>query len=206
MRKDRGGQTARQLRRRKARNLLLTWSLVLVVVLVLISAVGYYYIMNLPKSQDPRPEIVDATGVKSVSSDGSLSFVRFTLRNNGTGTIDLMKVSLQFKGPKTQTVLYLDKAAYSTASKEDFGVSGSGNPSEGWDPANGKFLVKGTTLATLIVDLRATGGINDQLGPHDTIKVTVTIEEGPGSGSSGIRSFSVPADLGSGTFIALHVL
>ncbi len=205
MRKDKGALTSRQLRRRRAKNLFLTWSLVLLVVVILVGAVGYYYIMSQPKGVDPRPDIVDAVGVKAAPTDGSLSFVRFTLRNNGTGNIDLMKVSLQFDGPKAHTVLYMDKAAYANASKDDFGVGGSGNPTDGWDPSNGRFLVRGMTLATLIVDLTVARGINNQLGPHDIIKVTVTIEEGAGSGSSGTRSFSVPADLGSGTFIALQV-
>jgi len=205
MRKDKGDLTPRQLRRRRAKKLLWTSSVVMLVVVILVSAISYYYIMKLPNSEDLEPEIVDAVGVKAAPTDGSLSFVKFTLRNNGTGDIDLTKVSLRFDGPKAQTVLYMDKAAYASASKDDFGVNGSGSPSDGWDPSSGKFLVKGMTLATLIVDLRAAGGINDQLGPNDTIKVTITIEEGAGSGTTGKRYFSVPSDLGSGTFLALHM-
>jgi len=204
MGKDKGGLTSRQLRRRKEKNLILTWSLVLLVVVILVGVVGYYYIMSQPKTVDPRPDIVDAVGYKAVTTDGSLSAVRFTFRNNGTGSIDLMKVSLQFDGPKVQTKLLLDKSTYANATKDDFGVAGSGEPSDGWDPAHGKFLVKGQTLASLIVDLTAAHGINDQLGPHDTVKVTVTIDGGDGSGRSTVSSFSVPANLGSGTYIALQ--
>jgi hypothetical protein len=204
MRKDKSGLSSRQLRRRRAKKLLFTWSMVLLVVVILISAAGYYYIMNLPKEVDPRPVIIDAVGAKIAPADGTLSSVKITIRNNGTGNIDMSKVSLQFDGPKVQTKLYMNKGSYMSPSKEEFGVSGSGEPQDGWDPSNGKFLVRKTTLASLTVDLTAASGINDQLGPGATIKVTVTIEEGPGSGNFAVQTFKVPSDLGSGSFVTLQ--
>jgi len=143
-------------------------------------------------------------GAKAAPADGTLSSIKITIRNNGTGSIDINKVSLQFDGPKVHTKLYMNKGSYMSPSKEDFGVSGSGEPQDGWDPPKGKFLVRGTTLASLAVDLTAPSGINDPLGPQETIKVTITIEEGAGVGNSAVGTFKVPSDLGSGSFIGLQ--
>jgi len=206
MGKDKSGLSSRQLRRRRAKKLLFTWSLVLLIVIIIISAGSYYYIMNLPKAVDPQPAIVDAVGAKVAPADGTLSSVKITIRNNGTGSIDISKVSLQFDGPKVHTKLYMDKGSYMNPSKDDFGVSGSGEPQDGWDPSNGKFIVKDTTLASLAVDLTAASGINDPLGPQETIIVTITIEEGSGAGNSAVGTFKVPSDLGSGSFIGLQTV
>jgi hypothetical protein len=205
MSKDKSGLSSRQLRRRRAKKLLFTWSLVLLVVIVIVSAVSYYYVIMLPKEVNPKPIIIDAVGVKATPTDDTLKSVKITIKNNGTGNIDITKISLQFDGPKVHTKLYMSTGSSLSPSKENFGVSGSGEPQDGWDPSNGKFLVRGTTLASLAVDLTAASGINDPLGPQETIKVTITIEEGAGVGNSAVGTFKVPADLGSGSFIGLQV-
>jgi len=169
-----------------------------------VSVGAYYYIVNQPVTKKAVPDIVDAVGTKAVSSDMTLSTVKFTLRNSGQASLDLSKVALSWQGPKVQTILYLDRSGYAFASEDNFAVGGSGNPKDGWDPNNGKFLVKGDTLAWLVVNLTSSGGIGDPVGPGQTFTVKLTLDDhGDSTRETAEKSFKCPSSLGSGLFVSL---
>jgi archaellin len=180
-------------------------AIVFAVIIIILSAVAFYYIVNRAVTTRPYPSIVDAVGTKVRSTDGTLNTVKFTVRNNGTGSLDLTQVSLAWQGPSAQTTLFMDKATYATSSKDTYGIGGSGSPADGWDPLIGKFLVKGGTVAWLVVNLTAQGGIGEPIGPGQSLRITLTIEgHGPGYGTSDSKTFKVPANLGTGLNVFLN--
>jgi hypothetical protein len=195
----------RPSRRRRSRYSVLALAIVFAVVIIILSAVAFYYIVNQAVTNSPYPSIVDAVGTKVLSTDGTLTTVRFTVRNNGTGSLDLPQVSLAWDGPSVQTTLFMYKATYATSSKDTYAVGGSGSPADGWDPLGGKFLVKGGTVVWLVVNLTAQGGIGEPLGPGQSVRITLNIEgHGPGSGTSDSKTFKVPANLGTGLNVFLN--
>jgi hypothetical protein len=192
---------------KKGRTSILIYAAIIFVVIIVLSAVVFVRIVYPPKAEMPRPQIVDGLGTRAGPSDGTLGEAKFTIRNNGTGALDVASLSLSWQGPGAQKTLFLDKGTWSHTSKDSFAVGGFGTPADGWDPAAGRFLVRSPTIAYLVVNLTAQGGIGDPLGPGQVFKVVLTIEgSGPGSGNSDAKNFKVPGSLGQGTNVVLTVV
>jgi len=202
--KDRG--PAGPKKKKKALPSILIYAAVLAVIIIVLSAVVFVRIVYQPSAERPRPQIVDGLGIKASPSDGTLSEVRFTIRNSGTGALDVASLSLSWKTTGPQKTLFLDKDTWSSASKDSFAVGGFGAPADGWDPSGGRFLVRSPTITYLVVNLTAQGGIGIPLGPGQIFQVVLTIEgSGLGAGNSDTKDFKVPGSLGQGTNVPLSI-
>lgn len=186
----------------KARSLIMAGGIVAIVI-VLASVAAFLQLTRAPAEEGPELEVLDATGRRPEASSGDIETVKVSIRNTGTGAVDLRKVSLTWHGPEVDTTLTFDASAPLSGDKVSFGVGGLGNVEDGWDPANGSYKVKGGTLAWLTINLTSTGGIGEDLGAGKVFEVTVEVGgTGGGDVPDATAAFEAPDDLGSGTVVA----
>lgn len=168
---------------------------ILLIILLVISAVMYNYIIGQIPEAEPELEVIDVIGSRSDTGVDKVETVKISFRNSGTGTIDVRSLTLYWEGPGVDTTLYFNTQDHTKAGKDAFAVGGVGRATDGWDPDSGKFKLRKGTIAWVVVNLTSAGGIGDLMDPGFSFMFTLEIEDG---GTTQVHK--VPNDLGTARF------
>jgi hypothetical protein len=159
----------------------------------------------LPKSM-AHVKVLDIWGQRENSSESDIMNIRFNVsvwedHKGYYSPLDITKINIHWAWPKNTVRLYLNRSAPDIATPTNFSatlICASKMSPNGWNPANGQFLVYSDCIVSLGLSL-GIEGLNDSLSPNETVNVVFE----PESGLIIEEQITTPRDYGNNTFIDL---
>lgn len=154
---------------------------------------GAVKVMSLVGDRDP-------TG--SGTNEATIDTVWFYISHwSGSRGVNLEEVRIIVRTSSTLAELTLDTVGGASATTFDAVEIPSGNPNNGWDPANGMFFLDANNILKLELDLDAVGGGGG--GNGITPNTGTTIQFLPGAGPVVQEFFVTPPSYGGDRYIDL---
>jgi flagellin FlaB len=154
---------------------------------------GAVKVMSLVGDRDP-------TG--SGTNEATIDTVWFYISHwSGSRGVNLEEVRIIVRTSSTLAELTLDTVGGASATTFDAVEIPSGNPNNGWDPANGMFFLDANNILRLELDLDAVGGGGG--GNGITPNTGTTVQFLPGAGPVVQEFFVTPPSYGGNRYIDL---